>query len=199
MDIQCHSVYGNHIILIKKGIRMIFCIQASNPEFKEMKNPDDNSLAEAIESVFSMNTEYAIMMWEHICIPLSYKYDVSYMIDDVLKLLEMMQNEISGKTIVHWLPDTFRCDWQVEWAGGTVHIFSKWECTVGHLENLLNCHNYISLSVAEFISEWKKVLGIVINGLECAGYDQEELDGMFELVNRYEIIEKAGVLYRESY
>lgn len=62
---------------------MNFYILAGNPRVQSIENSDDKSLSEAIETVFPLNTEYAILSWNYISIPLSYKYDISYMIDDI--------------------------------------------------------------------------------------------------------------------
>ena len=58
---------------------MNFYIQASNPRALKPSFIEEN-LSAAIESVFPMNTENAILFWNHIAIPLSYKYDISYMV-----------------------------------------------------------------------------------------------------------------------
>ena len=83
MDIQCHKEGGD-------GLN--FYIQASNPRFQDSINIYDESLSDAIESVFPLNTENAILVWNYISIPLSYKYDISYMIEDILQLLDELQN-----------------------------------------------------------------------------------------------------------
>jgi len=75
---------------------MCFYIQASNPKSQDKVETGDGSLADAIENTFLLNTENAILMWNYICIPLSYKYDISYMIEDIVSLLSEMQNKESG-------------------------------------------------------------------------------------------------------
>ena len=40
---------------------MEFCIQASNPKTQDIVNSDDESLSDAIESAFLLNTETAIL------------------------------------------------------------------------------------------------------------------------------------------
>ena len=70
---------------------MNFYIQTSNPYIINETNAYDNKLSEAIESVFPMNTEELILFWNHVGIPLSYKYDISYMIDDILMILKNME------------------------------------------------------------------------------------------------------------
>lgn len=158
---------------------------------------EDKSLSDAMENIFPLNTENAIMIWNHINIPLSYKYDISYMIDDILKFLYCINKDETGKMTIHWLPDTFRCDWFVTWEYGQMKIESYWECTVGNLEGLLNNNSEISLSVKTFTNEWKEVLHIIITGLKKCGYEEDKIRGMKQLLKQYQTIEDAGYLYKE--
>jgi len=44
-----------------------------------------------------MLTEDAILIWNAIYIPLNYKYDISYMIDDILNLLKKIRENLYGE------------------------------------------------------------------------------------------------------
>lgn len=176
---------------------MEFYIQANNPRTSNNINDNDESLSEAIESAFILNTESAILVWNYICIPLSYKYDISYMIEDLLELLYCIQNIEKGEKKIHWLPDTFRCDWSIAWNHGQMEIISYWECTEGHLEGLLNEYPKISVSVKYFMSEWKEVLHIVLRGLNRCGYSESRIKGMKQLLEQFNRIEGRGILYQE--
>ena len=59
---------------------MAFYIQASNPRFIESISYEVESLSDAVESIFPLNTENAFLVWNYISVPLSYKYDISYML-----------------------------------------------------------------------------------------------------------------------
>lgn len=187
MDTQC-QVWRN---------RMIFGIQASNPRFQNIINTDDECLSEAIESTFPLNTEHVILVWNHVSIPLSYKYDISYMINDILMLINAIQKDDIGKIKINWLPDTFRCDWIIEWNRDEVRIDSRWEYIVGSLECILNQKKSIMLSKGDFVSEWKEVLGVLIRGLKHCGYDKSKINGMSELIEQYKKIKKSGIFYRD--
>lgn len=76
---------------------MNFYIQANNPKVLKEYNAEDESIADAMETIFPLYTESAILVWNHISIPLSYKYDISYMMDDVLDLLESFMQAKNGK------------------------------------------------------------------------------------------------------
>jgi hypothetical protein len=178
---------------------MDFYIQASNPVFTKEFVSEDESLSDAIESSFPMLTESVILMWNHIAIPLSYKYDISYMIDDILVLLNSLSTKQNGELVIHWLPDTFRSDWEVQWDKQVLKVYSRWECTVGHLENILNINPEISMKTDDFIYEWKKVLGIIIEGLKTCGYSVLTITDMKKLISVYSEITDNGVLYCQHF
>lgn len=188
MDILC---------LRRRLLNLNFCLQASNPRLESVENINEVCLSEAIESIFPLYTENVIMTWNYINISLSYKYDISYMIDDILKLICTLQKESDGKMIIHWLPDTFRCDWIIEWSNQKIKIYSQWECTIGHLENILNEKNSICLSIRDFVCEWKAVLGVIIRGLSKCGCTESKINDMRKLIEQYENIKEFGLLYRE--
>ena len=176
---------------------MSFYLQAGNPMVHCIADHNDKSLADAIESTFPLYTESAVLMWNHISIPLSYKYDISYMMEDILMLLSMLQSREKGEITIHWLPDTFRCDWTIRWDTEELNIHSRWENTVGHLEMLLNEESDISLKKDDFIKEWKSILGTVISGLKKCGYDVTEIKGMKQLIDQYKGVIGNGILYQK--
>ncbi len=180
----------------RRGVKIMnFYIQVSNPRYNEVFNSEDIQLSDAIESIFPMNTENAFLVWNHIYIPLSYKYDLSYMIVDINKLIYSIMNNESGKLYISWLPDTFRTDWNVEWNSEYVCIISHWDYTIGHLESLLNKNNRINIRKTDFINEWKELICILIRGLIKCGYDKENLVGMEDMIILYESIDGCGLLY----
>ncbi len=175
----------------------IFFIQAGTPGFRPVLDENDETLSDAVESIFLLNTESAVMAWNHISIPLSYKYDIGYMLDDLLYLLKCIRQVDTGEVTIHWLPDTFRCDWHITWNHGQMEIQSCWECTVGHLENLLNDNSRISIPVPHFVSEWKAVFCNVADGLKKSGYDENRIRGMRQLSEQLSLMGHKGILYRE--
>lgn len=175
---------------------MDFFIQASNPKVLiNAYDIQDTNVSEAIETVFPLYTEDAILNWNHIPVPLSYKYDISYMIDDIVSLIKNIRSNNEGKLKIIWLPDTFRTDWDIKWSKGTIGIVSHWENTVGDLQNLLNENSSIELPIDMFINEWKKVFEIIINGLKINGYDDKKLTDFSDLVDIFNNISVYGVLY----
>ncbi len=177
-------------------VNMIFYIQTSNPCIVKETNTYDSKLSEAIESVFPLNTEELILFWNYVGIPISYKYDISYMIDDILMILQHIQLKKSGELLIHWLPDTFRADWKLEWSGEMISINANWENLRGDLQKILIHSERVELLKKEFICEWKMLLKILISALKKNGYDQLIKQQYDELVKSFNDIKEYGILYR---
>lgn len=176
---------------------MDFYIQTGNPYTINKFNQEDSSLSEAIESVFPMNTEELILFWNHIGIPLSYKYDISYMINDIIILLQHIQSETEGELLVHWLPDTFRADWKLVWGEEMICIDAVWENLRGDLQKILADSRRIEISKKEFVSEWKMLLYIIISALKKSEYNQLLKHEYCKLVKNFNSIENYGILYSD--
>ena len=173
-----------------------FYIQANNPRVLKEHDLEDKNISDAMETIFPLYTESAVMMWNHICVPLSYKYDISYMMDDILDLLDDLLQVKEGRRGISLLPDTFRSDWDIVWGSGQIRIISHWESVTGNLEGLLNANNRVSLKIAEFISEWKQILYIVLKGLEDNGYMESGIVNLKRLKQQYNRIPNNGILYK---
>ena len=175
---------------------MDFYIQTGAPFVLNNHDASDSRLSEAIESVFPMETEDMILFWRHVGISLSYKYDISYMTDDILMLLRRMREQESGELLIHWLPDTFRADWKIEWRGETVFINAEWESLKGGLQRLLADLKTVEISKRDFVSEWKKLLEILAGALKRNGYDRSMKAQYDMLAECFDDIAGYGILYR---
>jgi hypothetical protein len=180
------------------GIGMEFFIQVSKPICLNNYDNADESLADAMETIFPLLTEGAIIMWNYIPIRLSYKYDISYMLDDIVDMLLMIRTKEKGKMEIQWLPDTFRCDWKLQWNEGTIKIKSEWGGIIGDLEKILNKNSEVCLKVNEFRGEWKKLLELVIKNLKNSGYQENQIRNMDNLLVEYNKISEEGILYQEK-
>lgn len=183
--------------LERRVFNMTFCIQASNPKIIVEFDETDDNLSAAIETIFPMTTEDAIMVWNNIHIPLSYKYDIGYMLDDIINMLKLLRENSTGELKISWLPDTFRSDWVLRWEDNIVKIEASWEDIIGDLTDMLNKNSNITISKQDFIYEWKKPLSIVISGLEKCSYNVNNVQNMVELIREVSMIDDLGILYRD--
>lgn len=173
-----------------------FAVQASNPRFLTAFDADDQSLSDAIQTVFPLETEYALIVWNWIYVPLSYKYDISMMADDLVNLIELMLSHESGKQTIQWPSNTFAATWSIEWNNETTTVTAEWDCVLGETESVLATKPIILLPTANFISEWKRLLETIVEALTAAGYTPEQLVGMRLLNEVVKRVSHYGILYR---
>ena len=177
---------------------MNFRVQTSIPKNIKIYCDDDEKLSEAIETIFPMMTEEAFLVWNTIYIPLNYKYDVSYMIEDLLNMLRYLRREVNGEMKIDWSSNTFACEWFLTWDEKMLRIKANWKSVLGHAEELLNKSNEIYIGKTLFISEWKMLLEILIENLQQCGYNIKNLMGMDKLIEEYSFIDKYGLLYEKN-
>ncbi len=172
-----------------------FWLQASAPrttgEFKESAD----SLWMATEAAFPLNTEAAIMVWKGIHIPLSYKYDLSIMLQDIVEMLRILLRQGAGRHTIDWPSNTFAATWNLEWSGQRLEIGSSWTCVRGGTESLLSENPHISVDLTSFIAEWKRVLELIAEALAAAGYTEDRISDIGVLRGVIDDLGEPGALY----
>ena len=176
---------------------MEFWIQASCPKYTKSFDSDDESLSDAIQTVFPMLTEKAFLIWKAIYIPLCYKYDISIMANDILDMLENLINKSTGDMSIHWASDTFANVWMLEWNNDYLEIEAQWNSVIGGTEQILSTKGSIKIPKQRFIAEWGGILNNVIIGLKQSGYTEDKLCGMSKLIEIFNKVEGKGVLYSD--
>lgn len=170
----------------------MFYIQVSCPRRVDCETCE-STLSAAIEQAYPLETEDAYLNWHGVRVALSYKYDVSVIIEDVAEMLEALAAPVGELTIV-WPSDTFRTDWLLTWSDGLLHCTTTWETLTGGAESLLNDAKPIKMPVADFVAEWAEIVRLVEQDLRAAGYDDmlSGLDRLTTLAAR----SRRGYLYR---
>jgi hypothetical protein len=174
-----------------------FAIQASNPRFVSEFDVNDTNLSDAIQTVFPLETEYALLVWNWVYVPLTYKYDLSLMVDDMIGLVEVMISEPSGNLTIQWPSNTFAATWRIGWDSGTTKVQAEWLCVLGDTEAMLATKPNIVVQTADFIAEWRRPLEVIVSGLDAAGYNATNLPGIGRLQALVGKIGHCGMLYRE--
>lgn len=113
-------------------------------------------LEDAIESIFPLDTEHLILTWNNILIPLNYKYDISLMVLDFVRILHFLREEEDDKLAIHWASSTFASIWQMKKEDNFISIKSYWNTVNGGRENLLNEFNENKVSIKYLENEIKK-------------------------------------------
>lgn len=174
---------------------MNFLIQASNPKIISNFNSDDETLDEAIESIYPLLTESAIIVWNKIYIPLSYKYDISVIIFDAMKMIEILLSSEKGAYEIHWPSNTFSAIWRLTWDNNQLVIKSKWNNVLGNLSDLLNSYNELKIDKYSFVNEWGIILKKIIIDLNKTGYNKDNLSEIKDLIKISQNIQGTGILY----
>lgn len=159
----------------------MFNIQISNPQTTQIRNEGDLNLDEAIESIFPLLNEYAFIKWGHIFIPLSYKYDVSVIVKDVISLVRQFSDKKEGEIEINWPSNTFSATWVIKFDSNTVRIEATWNNVLGGVKPLLDDIELLEVERTEFIENWMRLLLFIKEKLEGAGYNSSNLVDFWEL------------------
>jgi hypothetical protein len=161
---------------------IMFDIQISNPTSIEIRDRDDNNINEAIQSIFPMENEDCIIIWNNLFIPVSYKYDISFMINDIIKIVNFIK-EGEGLLEINWASNTFAASWKIGCTSQSIKIESTWDCVGGMSEDLLNENSTLEVEKEVFVKRWKALLFFVKGKLAKAGYNSNNLVDFYELEN----------------
>jgi hypothetical protein len=176
---------------------MVFYIQISNPEFnKDINIASAETLSEAIEDIFPMETEDAIINWNGTRIPLSYKYDISCICEDIIEMAERLLVEKKGNIQIEWPSNTFRATWDLTWEGNEIECSAIWHDVSGNMEEVLNCKNQISMSLDDFLSEWGSIIRKITDCLLASGFNHIKLPILERMKTINDKIKSPGTLYR---
>lgn len=145
----------------------MFSIQVGNPIVLLKPDVACEDLRDAIEEIFPMETEEALLVWSGIPILLSYKYDICILIDDLLPMLEILLRNRSGQYSICFPSNTFRVDWALQWQDGLLTIDSAWHEVNGD-KSLLNENSQLNIGLPSFLAEWKSLLQKIISSLELS-------------------------------
>ena len=114
-----------------------FDIQAGYPRSLKKFDPEDKSLCDALQTVFVTNTEKLLLCWNAVYVPVSYRYDFSLLIEDVVDLCDAILASPNGSRHIEWPSNTFQATWELRWTGQTISIHATWRTVLGGTEGLL--------------------------------------------------------------
>jgi hypothetical protein len=159
----------------------MFKVQISNPEILTIVDKNDKSIEEAIQTIFPLETEYGFVIWNHIFIPVSYKYDISFMIKDFILLCKFIEDENEKTFQLHWVSNTFASQWELVKKGDSIQIKTVWSNVIGRLEGLLNSNSEITIKSILLAQEIQSMIVFIKKSLESVGYNSKNLDDFYLL------------------
>ncbi len=175
-----------------------FWIQAGRPRWHACDDPLVETIDEAVENMFEAVTEDAFIVWQHIYVPLGYKYDIGTILTQILWMVSELTSKESGECKVVWPSNTFCWDWHLRWSGESLVVTaSDWRAVVGHTEELLRARPVVQIEKTEFLCEWKALLERVHEALIAGGGTIAASPGCALLGATIAKIPRYGQLYQE--
>lgn len=170
----------------------IFWIQAGTPRISGLRDPEDESICEAAETTFALESERVILNWNGVCVPLSYKHDLGVMSDDIISMLKVLRTKSVGTFWIDWPSNTFAAAWHFSWKNDDLKVDSEWRAVAGDTESMLNDRRQLVISKRRFCGEWGEVLERMVSGLRQVGYTVENLPHVGELIAELDAIHESG-------
>lgn len=158
---------------------MSFSIICNNPRGGGLLNEADETLGDAVQSVFELDDEDAKLEWNGIVFSLNYKYDLGMMVDDVVSMLKTMIAAAEGNMTIEWVSTGFPFAWRIDWLDDRAKV-SAVSRDPGSGQKMFGLE-VMETSKHEFIQEWRSVLQIIKAKLVAAGYSDRYLFSLREL------------------
>ena len=154
------------------------------------------TLEGALQDVFEYPTEDLWICWNGSFIPVGYKYDLSWMIDELQDLIECLVSKTEGQHRAEFSSDTFMVNWSLSWKEDALRVTSEWKSITGSCQDKLNGEDgVLEVSKRTFLCEWKRPLKLVLSALDLGGYTNENLPESERLQKLYSLIPQEGYCY----
>ena len=175
-----------------------FYIQTGKPSRNKNAAFTIHGLGDAIFDAFRLDTEQACIVWDRIYVPISYRNDLSVIIDEILFIIENLHKTESGDFQNYFSSNTFHCNWHFRWTEDDLRIEASWDSLSGqlHKHNVLSTE--INCSRSCFIGEWLELLRVVRDGVRHSGFDSTVTEPLDSLLSECEGKYPRGLLYQDS-
>ncbi|WP_327296318.1 MULTISPECIES: hypothetical protein [unclassified Streptomyces] len=156
---------------------MSFWIQTGNPALLDVDQVAD-SFFEAIGLVYQPDTEYLVLSWNNVLVPVNYAEDLYVFVDDIIVLLETIQAPGFTHAQLVTGASSFFTTWEIRREETNLIIDSRWESILGSYEFVLNERSQLTLTAEEFTRQWLKMLRRVVDDITSKAVRIED-DDMF--------------------
>jgi hypothetical protein len=138
----------------------------------------DTSLSDAAQTVFPLE-ERALLEWNGLTLPLSYKYDISVMLEDIVEMVVAVGKTESGLFQVDWPSSGFPFHWTIKWDASEVEVHAQPRHEPGAVD--LMGREWVRVERGAFLGAWQELLITVLSCLEGAGYNNLQISGWARL------------------
>jgi hypothetical protein len=149
-----------------------FVIQAGHVTPLFIRQKQVKTLSSAFSVLFSENDESAWLFWNEIPVRFRYKYEFAANWDKIIEWLRKLKAEKSGEYQVTLVTELFSLAIRSSWKNGMLQLVGEWTAkkdSSARMADALNKKNEITLTVNDFIQEWKTLLHQVVGIFETVG------------------------------
>ena len=160
--------------------------------------PDDETIAEAIESLYisSQLQSFVVLKWNQLELELTVGGDIAIMFSDILDMLESLLDKDEVAFRIVWPSYTFMANWYfTKTPNGSVIIVSYWTQVPKDKYSVVNLNrdnNKVEVDIGGFIREWMPLLKLILKDLIDANYSSDQLEDLDRLQSIVELIETSG-------
>jgi hypothetical protein len=144
---------------------------------KSVVNPSDKNVGYAIESLFSIEEDIFIY-WKGYEIPLSIKYDISEIWNDMILMIQYIKKAKTQNFTIHWPSATFFATWDFVIDDNLLEIKAYWtDLNINRTELLKLREDSFPIIVdkKDFLEEWNKILIPIRNVILKSSYNTNKL------------------------
>jgi hypothetical protein len=156
----------------------VFALKLVMPASVAARDESDATLSDAVQTVFPLE-ERAFLEWNGLTMPLSYKYDISLMLEDIVEMVLVVGKTESGVFQVDWPSSGFPFRWTLRWDASEVEVHAQARHEPGAVD--LTGHERLRVERGSFVGAWQALLGTVLSCREGAGYDSLQINGLSRL------------------
>ncbi|WP_437937205.1 hypothetical protein [Sorangium sp. So ce341] len=155
---------------------MSFSIVCNNPRGGGRLNEADETLGDAVQSVFELDDEDAELEWNGMVFSLNYKYDFGMMIDDAVSLIAEMIASTDGRAVIEWVSTGFPFTWKIDWSDDWVSVLVT--SRDPDIEQKILVRDGVKTTKREFVRQWQSVFLVIMAKLAAAGYGERYLSSL---------------------
>lgn len=168
------TVFAKDFFSTKKGIpspNLInsFHIQVAYMEPQSEEIVNEKTIEELLSKIWKNTKEKGIILWNQIPISFDYAEDLSQIISQIAKMLNIINANVEGKETFQINCNAFETSWVVKWNNKFILIDADWKRIRGNYEVIFKDNNLklnqLTLLKSDFIAEWKMLLVQALNVL----------------------------------
>ena len=170
-----------------------FALVCGHPETLTVSRPADSlSLSDAVEEVFPSNTNLLVLQWDGVSVPLSFKYDVSWILLDAIEMIEQMLSASNPAIVTAYFPsNSFQVEWEISaLEDGGIEINATWNAVAGHVAGLLADRSPLRTDASAFVSEWRHLFAVVVRAIKEAQMPVEMVED-YDRLSRLSLAKQA--------